>query len=98
MTMAEVEDPFYPLDLKLLTQAQLNNKDLIRILKNHLSGSRKNNIVYTYKTVEDVKLIHTNNCILVPRSKHQSVLDWYHTILIHPGEARMIESIKLVFT
>ena len=26
------------------------------------------------------------------------MLDWYHTILIHPGEARMIESIKLVFT
>ena len=26
------------------------------------------------------------------------MLDWYHTVLIHPGEARMIETIKLVFT
>ena len=71
---------------------------MIRIVKNHISGSGKNNTVYTYKTVEDVELIHKNNQILVPRSKQQSVLDWYHDVLIHPGEARMIETIKLVFT
>ena len=97
MTMAEVENPSYVLDLKSMREAQLNNKDLIRIVKNYLSGSGKNYTVYTYTTVEDVKLIRKNNRILVPRLKQQSVLDWYHTILIHPGEARMIESIKLVF-
>ena len=26
------------------------------------------------------------------------MLDWYHDILIHPGEKQMIETIKLVFT
>ena len=71
---------------------------MVRIVKNHLSGNGQNDTVYTYKTVEDIKLIHKNNRILVPRSKLQSVLDWYHTVLIHPGESRMIEIIKLVFT
>ena len=69
MTLAEVEDPSYALDLKLMQEAQLNDKDLIRIVKNHLSGSGKNDTVYTYKTVENVELIHKNNQILVPRSK-----------------------------
>ena len=98
MMMAEVEDPSYALDLKLMQEVQLNDEDLIRIVKNHLSGSGKTNTVYTYKTIEDVELIHKNNQILVPRSKRQSVLDWYHTVLIYPSEARMIETIKLVFT
>ena len=42
--------------------------------------------------------MHTNNRVLVPQSKQQNVLDWYHKILIHPGEKRMIKIIKLVFT
>ena len=98
MTMEEVDESSYPLDLKSMRTAQLDDENLVRIVRNHLSGSGKNDTVYTYKTVEDVQLIHKNNCILVPRSKQQSVIDWYHTILVHPGEQRMIETIKLVFT
>ena len=46
MTMAEVEDSSYPLDLKSTREVQLNDEDLIRIVKNHLSGSGKNDTVY----------------------------------------------------
>ena len=74
-TMAEVEDLSYSLDLQSMREAQLNDEDLIRIVKHHLSSSGKNDTVYTYKSVEDVKLVHKNNQILVPRSKQQSVLD-----------------------
>ena len=98
MTMSKVDDPSYPLDLKSMREAQLIDDNLIRILKNHLSGRGKNNTIYTYKTVEDIKLAYKTNQILVPRSKLQNVLDWYHTVLIHSDEARMVESIKLVFT
>ena len=86
MTIAEVEDPSYPLDLKSIREVQLIDEDLIRVVKNHLSGNGKNNTVYAYKTVEDVELIHKNNQILVPRAKQQNILDWYHTILTRPGE------------
>ena len=50
------------------------------------------------QSVEGIELVHKNNRILVPQSKQQSVLDWYHDILIHPGEKRMIKTIELVFT
>ena len=63
MIMMEVNESSYPLDLKSTREAQLNNEDLIHIVKNHLSGSGKNNTttVYTYKAVKDVELIHKNN-------------------------------------
>ena len=61
MTMSEVDDPSYPLELKSMREAQLIDEDLIRIVENHLSGNEKNDTVYTYKTVEDVELIHKNN-------------------------------------
>ena len=61
MAMAKVDESSYPLDLKSMREAQLEDEDLIRIVKNHLSGSRKNDTVYTYKAVEDVELIHKNN-------------------------------------
>ena len=86
MTMKEMDESSYSLDLKSMRTVQLEDEDLIQIVKNYLSGSGKNDTVYTYKTVEEVELIHKNNCILVPTSKQQSVLDWYHNILVHPGE------------
>ena len=36
--------------------------------------------------------------IFVPRALQQRLLDWYHTILMHPGQARMRESIMRYFT
>ena len=81
-----------------MREAQLNDEVLIKIVKNHFSSSGNNNIVYTCKTVKDVECVHKNNQVLVLQSKQQSVLDWYHIELIYPGEARMIKTIKLVFT
>ena len=47
MTMAEVDELSYPLDLKSMREAQLNDEELIRVVKNYLSGSGKNITVYT---------------------------------------------------
>ena len=69
MTMKEVDESSYPLTLKSMRTAQLEDEALIRIVKNHLSESGNNDTVYTYKAVEDVEdveLIHKNNQILVP--------------------------------
>ena len=96
MSMTETDDPSYALISML--EAQISDEGLVKIVKNHLSISGKNNTIYTYKSVEDVELVHKNNQILVPQSKQQSVLDWYNKILIHPGEAQMIETVNLVFT
>ena len=86
MTMTETFDPSYTLYSKSMREAQLNNESLNEIVKKHLSSSGKNNTLYTYKTVEEVKLVHKNNQIFVPQSKQQSALHWYHKILINPCE------------
>ena len=52
ISIVEVDNSSYALDLKLMQEEQLNDKDLIKIVKNHLSGSGKNDTVYTYKTLE----------------------------------------------
>ena len=99
MTLSEPEDDCdYALDLRSMREAQFNNKSLMKLAKQHIQSNGHNDAIYTYKSVEDVILIHKNNRILVPQSKQQRVLDWYHKILIHPGEKRKIETIKLDFT
>ena len=69
MSMTETDDPSYALDLKLMREAQLNDEGFNQIVKEHLSSSGKNDTVFTYKTVADIKLVHQNNRILVPQSK-----------------------------
>ena len=60
MSMKEIENPSYVLDLKSMWEAKLNNEVLIKIVKNHLQSSEKNDTVYAYKTVEDIELVHKN--------------------------------------
>ena len=45
MTLKEVDESSYPLDLKSMRLAQLEDEDLIRIVRNHLSRSGVNNTV-----------------------------------------------------
>ena len=87
LTLSEIEDCDYALDLKSIREAQLDDKALMKLVKQHIASNGRDDTIYTYKSVEDV-----------PQSKQQRVLDWYHDILIHPGEKRMIATIKLVFT
>ena len=77
--------------------AQLNDDILMTKVENHITLNGAS-LSYTYKNVEGIELIQKNNRIIVPQSKQQSMLDWYHNILIHPGEKRMIETVKLGFT
>ena len=52
---------------------------------------------FTTKMVEGVDLVHTQDKILVPSTLKMRVLDWYHNILVHPGEKRMEESIQSLY-
>ena len=61
MTLSETEDCDYALDLKSIREAQLDDERLNEIVKKHLSCNGNNDIVYTYKSVNDVELIHQNN-------------------------------------
>ena len=81
----------FPLATDLMQFYQQRDKDLQNKLKN-------NNKLYTTKTVERYDLVHYNDKILVPEALKERVLDWYHTMLVHPGVDRMEASIRAVFT
>lgn len=85
------------MDLVALKNTQLNNEQLLSIVQKHIDENN-NDSIYTYKDIEDIELICKANYILVPKVKQQDLLDWYHKILVYPGEHRMIESTKLLFT
>ena len=78
----------FALNVRMFEQHQKQDKALQtkvnKELEKHLNGN-----TYTTKEVEGVYLIHENDKILVPATLQQRVLEWYHTILVHPGENRM---------
>ena len=49
--------------------------------------------VTTVKEIEGQALVHHNQKIYVPKQLRPRLLDWYHTMLIHPGETRMEKTI-----
>ena len=53
---------------------------------------------YTTKEVEGVYLIHKHNKIIVLATLQEKVMEWYHTILVHPGKKQMEESIQSIYT
>ena len=58
----------------------------------------KNTNYFTTKIVEGVELVHHENRIYVPETLRERVLNWYHTMLVHPGQARMEASIRPCYT
>ena len=52
----------------------------------------------TVKAIEGEDLIHQNGKFYIPSALRQRVLDWYHTMLLLPGETRMERIIKSVYT
>ena len=80
------EDLLYVLDLHAMRTAQLADNSLMLMAEKNIASKVNSNTNYPYKSVNGVEFIHKNNWILVPESKQQSLLDWYHVILIHPGK------------
>ena len=52
----------------------------------------------TIKEVEEVFSVHDHNRNLVPLSMRGKVLQWYHLLQCQPGEKRMKETIRFVYT
>ena len=62
---------------------QQQDKVLQILIKEELN-KHPNGTLYTTKEVEGVYLIHKNNKIIVPQTLQERVMEWYHTILVHP--------------
>ena len=91
----EISDSEFPLDVHMFKTHQHNDTKLQqRVSKAIKNGSK----VISLKKVEGVDLLHENNKIIVPNTLKQRVLDWYHDMLVHPGEKRMENSIRAIYT
>ena len=87
----------FALDVRMFDQHQKQDKTLQTKVNKELEKHPNGN-TYTTKEVEGIELIHENDKILVPATLQERVLDWYHTILVHPGENRMEQSIRSIYT
>ena len=93
--LAEAEERF-PLNMIKPSCSQINDKQLLKRVTNSINNH--DNLLYTYKEVEGVDLIHENNNILVPSATIYHTLYWYHQILVHPGHHQMFKTMNNNFT
>ena len=94
---ARLDNYEFALDVRMVDKHQQQDKVLQSTIKEELK-QHPNGTTYTTKKVEGVYLIHKNNRIIVPPTLQERVMEWYHTILVHPGEKRTEESIRSIYT
>jgi len=86
----ELKDDAFPLAPDLIQYYQ--EKD------SQLQEESKQGKHFTLKEIEGVELIHENGKIRIPEALKDRVLDWYHQMLVHPGETRMEASLRSLYT
>jgi len=82
---------FNPLSYSNLDQAQQQDKELKKILK---QDNSKYSVQDFHGGGKTRSLVCYNDKIVVPRNLQEHVVDWYHTVLCHPGINRTEESIS----
>ena len=90
-----LQDKSFPLAPDMFKAYQENDRELQRLMD---SAEKRNSERFTTRAVEGVELIHDGNQIFVPAALRDRVLDWYHQMLVHPGEKRMEASLRGVYT
>jgi hypothetical protein len=82
---------FHPFSFAHLDKSQQADSDIKKIL-------RKENSKYSTQDFhgggKERLLVCYNGKIVVPKLLHRHVIDWYHTVLCHPGINRTEESIS----
>ena len=79
----------------MIAREQNKDKNLFKLLKSNTPGFHIKAFCGGGKKRE---LICHNNKIVIPASLQKRVVEWYHTILCHPGETRMEQTIRQHFT
>jgi hypothetical protein len=84
----EIEFPKnkYPLSYAYVSQAQRKDEALQTLYSNKPEVYRKEHFKHGSTTYN---LITRNGKIVIPSVLQRRAVEWYHTILMHPGETRM---------
>ena len=84
----------FSLDVRMFKIHQHQDEKLQKQIKR---DSKTANPYFTTKVVEGIELIHAGNRIFVPPSLQEQVMNWYHTMLCHPGQVRMEQIIEAIY-
>ena len=79
----------YPLSFKLIQKEQKADTKLI----DHAAKTKGYAIHDFHGAGNTRQLICKNGKIVIPPSLQSRIIDWYHTVLCHPGHTRMEETI-----
>jgi hypothetical protein len=90
----ELPVDIYPLNFKLIHKEQVHDTKLIDFAAKRLE--------YTLEVFhgggKSCQLLCKNGKIVIPQSLQKRVVDWYHTMLCHPGVNRLEDTIRQHFT
>ena len=84
----------HPLSYKTIMRHQQEDADLLTVARNDANYTVKDFTAAGHTR----KLICLNGKIVVPKTLRLHIVRWYHVNLCHPGENRMIETIRQHFT
>lgn len=83
------EDIPFPLNMQRIYDEQQKQKDLIPTNK-----KAKNFQLKQLYNKGSLKLWHYKERIVIPTVLQQHIIDWYHTVLLHPGTTRTYQAIS----
>ena len=75
----------FPMSYATLQEQQRKDKDVQKELKDNKQYKNK---VFAHGNKE-FNLVTKDDKIVVPKTLQKPITDWYHTMLLHPGETRM---------
>ena len=81
----------FPLQYKMIAREQNKDKNLFKLSKSNTPGFHIKAFCWGGKKRE---FICHNDKIVIPASLQKRVVEWYHTILCHPGETRTEQTIR----
>ena len=92
--MNELPETAFPISFKILAQEQQKDQALQKKVTDKVPGYSINSF---HGGEKDRLLICKDNKIMVPKSLQSRIVNWYHTMLCHPGETRTEETIRQHF-
>ena len=84
----------YPLSIVKISHEQENDPVLKRI---RINGPSPNDKDYDMTSYEETEVVTYKVKIFIPTSLTESIIDWYHDVLRHPGKERTLRSINQHF-
>jgi hypothetical protein len=63
----------------------------------HLQQIKQSNNDYETRIIGHTPIVYLRDKVVVPQSLQRQIVDWYHTMLAHPGKTRTIKTIEQHF-